>query len=77
MIDQNVLPSLVNLRFYLASPNLWTAVLCLTSNASKNRKSNFLALGFFTVTDWLGSIGLLLVNPSGVETIAASKITLY
>ena len=56
---------------------LRTAVLVLTSNVYKNWKSGFIALGFFTVTYWIGGIGLLSVNPSGVDTIDASIMAFY
>ena len=66
----------------------WCVLSCLTRNPEvphrwsqllycQNWRSGFLALGFFTVTDWLGDIGLLPVNSSGVETIAVSRIALY
>ena len=41
-----------------------------------NRHSDFQAVGFLDVVDIMGDIGLLSVNPSGVETIAASIIFL-
>ena len=41
-----------------------------------NRHSDFWALGFLVGVDGMGGMGLLLVNPSGVETIAASRISL-
>ena len=44
---------------------------------SKNWWSDFLALGFFTVTDLLGYIGMLSLNPSIVETIVASIMAFY
>ena len=37
---------------------------------------DFQALGFLTVVGFMGDIGLLLVNPSGVETIEASRMSL-
>ena len=54
-----------------------TAVLYLTSNASKNWQSDFLSLVLFTVAYWIGVIGLLLVPLYGVDTIAASRMALY
>ena len=77
MIEKKVLPALIALHFDLSSTNLWTTVLCLTYNIFKNLWSDFIALGFFTVTYWLGDIGLLLVNSSGFETINDSRIDLY
>ena len=41
-----------------------------------NIQSDFRALGVLTGDDVMGDIGLLLVNPSGVETISASRISL-
>ena len=41
-----------------------------------NRHSDFLALGFLIGVDFMREIELLSVNPSGVETIAASRISL-
>ena len=38
--------------------------------------SDFLALGLLTGVDAMGDMGLLLGNPSGVETIASSIISL-
>ena len=40
------------------------------------RHSDFLALGFLTGGCVMGDIGLVLVNPSGLETIATSIISL-
>ena len=68
---------MIVLHVYLAAPNLRTAVLCLTSNYSKILLSGFIALVFFTVTYLICDIGLLLVNPSEVDTIAASIIFLF
>ena len=41
-----------------------------------NIHSDFRALGFLIGVDVMVDIGLLSVNPSGVETIAASRISL-
>ena len=75
MLDQKVLPEMIDLHFDLASLHLWTALLFLTLNYSKKWQGNFLALGFFTVTYWLGDIELLSVTPSGVETINLKELT--
>ena len=40
------------------------------------RHSDFLVLGFLSVGGFMGDLGLLLVNPSGVETIASIPIVL-
>ena len=63
ILDRNTLPYMIALSFDLAAQNLLTAVLGLIFNVSKNGRSDFLALGFFSVTDWLGDIGLLSINP--------------
>ena len=77
MFDHNILFYFIALRFDLDAPNLRTAVLCLTYNASVNLRSGFLALGFLVDTDGLGVIRLLLVHPSGVDTISTSIIDFY
>ena len=71
------MPARICLRFGLATPNLRTAVLCLTSNASENCLSDFIALGFLKVTDGPGYIGLLSVNYEGVYTISSLRMDLY
>ena len=76
ILDYRILSYLVALRLDLAAQNLQTSVLGLTSNVSKNWHSGFIALGFYTVTDWLGDIGLLSENLSGLEAIADSIIFL-
>ena len=76
MFDHNALPDLIALQFDLASLNLQTSALCLTSNVSKNWQSDFLALGFLVGSDCLGYIGLLSVQPSGVETVSDSIMAL-
>ena len=50
--------------------------MCTFTKILVNRHSYFRARGFLTGVDVMGDIGLLLVNPSGVETIAASRISL-
>ena len=77
MICITLIPVMVTLSFALATPNLITAVLCLTSNVSENLRSGFLALRFFTYSDWLGVIGLLPLNTSSVDTIRTSRISVY
>ena len=54
-----------------------TPVFFLTYKTSVNRRIGFLALGFLTVIEGSGDIGLLSVNISVVETNAASIIALY
>ena len=52
------------------------SVSCLTSNMFVNKHSDFLALGFLTGVDGICALGLLSVNPSGVDSRAASRISL-
>ena len=52
------------------------AVSGLTSNMLVNKHSDLLALGFLAGVYFIGILGLLSVNPSGVDTIAASIISL-
>ena len=44
------------------------AVLGLKSNIFVNKHSDFLALGFLTGVDDICTLGLLSVNPSGVDS---------
>ena len=41
-----------------------------------NKHSDLLELGFLTVVYFIGTLGLLSVTPSGIDTIAASRISL-
>ena len=52
------------------------SVVGLTSNMLVNKHSDFLALGFLTGVYVIGTLGILSVTPSGVDTIAASRISL-
>ena len=52
------------------------AVFGLTSNMLVKIHSTFLVLGFLTGVDVLGTLGLLSVTTSGVDTITASIISL-
>ena len=70
-------PSIIELGFYLAEQNRWKAVFGLTSNVSVNWQINLLVLGCFTGKDGTYDIGLLSENPSGVDTMADSRIALY
>ena len=65
------------LLFDLSEPNRQTSVSGLTSNDSENWRSDFYCTRIFTVTYFLGNIGLLSVNISGVDTITASRMDLY
>ena len=68
---------MIALRFDLAAPIRRKAVLFLTSKTSVNIRSDFLALGFLTVTVSTCDIGLFSVNISGVDKIASSITALY
>ena len=76
ILDHNIIPDLIVLRFDLAAHNRWKAVLGLTSNVSGNLWRDFLTLCCFTGTYGPDEIGLLSVNPSVVDTMAASIIAL-
>ena len=52
------------------------AVFGLTSNMLVKRRSDYLEFGFLAGFYVIGVSGLLSVTPSGVDTIAASKISL-
>ena len=52
------------------------AVFGLTSNILVKRHSDFLALGFLTVVDVIGALGILSLTPSALDTISASIISL-
>ena len=71
-----VVPYLIALRLDLSDTTRWVEVLFFISNMLVKRHSDFLALGFLTGVYVVVDMGLLLVNPSGVETIAASRISL-
>ena len=77
ILGHNTLPYLIDLRFDLSAPTWRVAVFFLTSKNLVNRQRYFLALGFLTVTESLGDIGMLSVNTSGVDTIDALIIDLY
>ena len=42
-----------------------------------NRHSDFLALGFFIGVDSMGDIGLLSVNPPGVESLGQYQCSIH
>ena len=64
------------LRFDFVATIQRFAVFCLTSNMLVKRHSYLLALGLLTDVHVIGTLGLLSVNPSGVDTIVASRISL-
>ena len=71
-----VVPYLIALRFDLEAPTQQVAVLFFTSKMLVKRHSDFLAFGFLTGVDIMVYTGMLSVNPSVVETISASRISL-
>ena len=66
----------MDLRLNFVATKRRFAVLGLTSNMFVNKHSDFLALVFFTGVDGIGILGLLSVNPSGVDSIATYRISL-
>ena len=64
------------LRQDFAATKRHFAVLGLTSNMFVNKHSDFLALGFLTGDDDICTLGLLSVNPSGVDSRATYRISL-
>ena len=66
----------MDLRLDFAATKRRLAVVGLTDNMFVNKHSDFLALVFLTVVDGIGILGLLSVNPSGVDSIAAYIISL-
>ena len=52
-----------------------SGVFYLTSNMLVNKYSDFLALGFLTDVDVIGTLGLLYVTTYGVDKISASRIS--
>ena len=58
------------LQFDFASTIRRFAVFNLTLNMLVNKHSDFLALGFLTGFDIRGTLEMLSVNPSEVDTIA-------
>ena len=66
-----ILPTFVALRLDFSATKLCFTVLGLTSNMVVNKQSDFLSLGYFTGVDVMGTLGLLSVTPSGVDSTAA------
>ena len=71
-----LLPTFMALRLDFSAPTQSFAVFGLTSNMLVKRHSDFLALGFLTIVDVIGKLGLSSVTPYGVESIAALIISL-
>ena len=64
------------LRLDFAATKRRFSVFGLTFNMFVNNYSDFLALGFLTGVDGICTLGLLSVNPYGVDIRAASRIYL-
>ena len=64
------------LRLGVAATKRRLAVLGITANMFVNKDSDLLALGFLTGVDVIFTLGILSVTPSGVDSIAASIISL-
>ena len=64
------------LRLDFSATKRRLAVVGLTSNMFANKHSDFLALGVLTGDDVKCTLGLLSVNPFGVDIISASIISL-
>ena len=73
---QRILTTLMALCLDFAATKRHFSVLGLTSNMFVNKHSDFLALGFLTGVDGICKLRLLSVNPSGVDSRAASRIPL-
>ena len=75
--SHDVVPALIALHFDLAARTRQITAFFFTHNILMKIHSIFLVLGFLTGIGVMGDLGLLLVNPPGVETIAALRIALY
>ena len=73
---QRILHTFLALRLDFVATKRCFAVVGLTSNMFVNKHIDFLALGLLTGDDVICTLGLLSVNPSGVDSIAASRISL-
>ena len=63
------------LSFYFAAPTRRFDVIFLTLNILVNKNSDLLALYFLTGVDVIGTLGLSSVTYSGVDTVAAYRIS--
>ena len=70
MLDHNIIPALIYLRFDLVAHNQKKLVFGLTSNVSEHLRRNFLALNIFTGTYGLDDIGPLSVIFLVLDTMA-------
>ena len=75
-MEHNILPDMIAFRSDLAAHNGQQSVFGLRFNVFENLQRDFPVLGCFTGIDSLDDIGLFLVNPSGLDKIAASRIAL-
>ena len=66
----------MDLRLDFAATKRRFYVLGLTSNMLANKHSDFLAIGFLTVVDGICKLGLLPMNPSGVDSRESSRTSL-
>ena len=73
---QRLLHTFMDLRLDFAAIKRRLAVVGLTANMFVNKHSDFLVLGFLTGDDVICTLGLLSTNPSGVDSIEASIISL-
>ena len=71
-----LLQTFIALRLNFEDTKRRFAVFGLISNMLVNKHSDFLALGFFTGVDVIGTLGMSYVTPYGVDSIAASIISL-
>ena len=76
LLVHRILPTFMDLHFYFAAIIWRFANFGLTSNMLVNKHSDFLVLGFLTVVDIIYTLWLLSVTSLGVDTIAASRISL-
>ena len=73
---QRLLHTFMDLRLDFAATKWRLDVLGLTANIFVNKHSDFLELGFLNGDDVICTLGLLSMNPSGVDSRAASRISL-
>ena len=64
------------LRLDFSATKRRLAVVGSTLNIFVNKHSDLLALGFLTGDDAICTLGLLSVNPYGIDRIAVSRISL-
>ena len=70
-----LVPIFMALRFDFAATIWRFVVFGLTSNMLVNKHHDFLALGFLTGVDVIGTLRMLSVTPYGVDTLSASRIS--